>query len=462
MPRPLLVPLDGSELGEAALPWAVTLARSHDVPVVLVRVIGRPPYRAPAEAYAQFLTATRTPIEADLERVRQRLAAAGRRVETAIRDGDAAESILNLADEIGAFAIVMAFHGRGGLTRLVLGSVAERVLEQATVPVLLVRAGAARNQTRPALSRLPVPLDGSPLAEQALSSAQDLAADGVTLLLLQIVPPVQRFLAGGRRVATVDRAATRRAVTEAEEYLDRLARAVDSARVSTRTAVRTGAAGSEILSAARNEAVDLVVMGTHGRTGPARWLMGSVADEVVRRGEQPVFLVSTRTMAARVLGPLVERDVMSADPACLRDDEPLSAALRKLLRRRASGAPVVDAAGKLVGIVSEHDILARHAGLIDGVAVVAADSGPDLETGTVGQIMSSPAVAIDEAAPLRKATGLLVERRLRLLPVTRGGKPVGTLTRADVLNVLATRRQAAASPTRVVPGAEAVVPASAI
>jgi CBS domain-containing protein len=121
-------------------------------------------------------------------------------------------------------------------------------------------------------------------------------------------------------------------------------------------------------------------------------------------------------------------------------DESLLAALRKLLRREVGGAPVVDARGKLVGILSEHDFLTRELGMIQEVA---RDPGTKrgvlarrLEETTVGQVMSHPPVSVEASAPLTAAVRLFVERRLRRLPVTREGHLVGVLTRADVLRAV--------------------------
>src|SRR6478672_6059462 len=136
----LIVPLDGSQLSEAAVPWAACLARTHGLLLLLVRVtpwlnypLGDGPgmYLSPS-FYDDILAASHEAAQAELDAERQRLAEQGLTVETAVRDGPAADVILDLADEIGALAIVMATHGRGGLRRLLLGSVAERIIQQAT------------------------------------------------------------------------------------------------------------------------------------------------------------------------------------------------------------------------------------------------------------------------------------------------------------------------------------------
>lgn len=454
MARTLLVPLDGSKLGEAALPWAVALARARDLTLLLARVIPWPTWvgvgiggYVTAEVYEQVVEAEQEAAAAYLERAREWLAGRGVAAEVAVREGAIAENLLDLADENDAFAIAMATHGRGGLGRLLFGSVAERVLQQATQPILLVRSGAPAVQA-PTLDRLLVPLDGSALAERALDAAQDLAGGGVTLVLLQAIPPVLQTIPGVEApVPVVDDAATQRALDEAERYLREVGATVDAARYSVETTVRRGEAAEQILAAAGELAVDLVVMASHGRTGAERWWLGSVADEVVRHADRPLFLVSARALAARVIGPYTVRDVMTREPATVRDDEPLVSAVRKLLRRRVSGVPVVNAAGDLVGVVSEHDLVAWQLRLVDEMAkgsdLAPADCADRLESTRAGEVMSRPPVTIDEGAPLGAALRLFEERRVRRLPVTRDGRLVGIISLADALKAMADQWAAA-------------------
>src|SRR5215208_4644896 len=143
----LLVPLDGSALGETVLPWASAFARARDLSLVLVRAVPWPLIPTNGlgsgymtyDVYNEVLAAERQAATDYLETVRQGLASESLAAELVVREGDAAEALLDLADERGAEAIAMTTHGRGGLTRLILGSVAERVLQQATTPVLLDR-----------------------------------------------------------------------------------------------------------------------------------------------------------------------------------------------------------------------------------------------------------------------------------------------------------------------------------
>jgi nucleotide-binding universal stress UspA family protein len=148
--RHVLVPLDGSETAEVALPDAASVAISSGARLTLLHVV--PPALAEIYAAAQAVPADQgdrslhDAAHSYLDSVRRRLEAMGIEVQKAITVGDAAESLVAYASEQGVDLIVMATHGRSGWKRLVLGSVAERVLRCAAQPVLLVRTPPAGDE----------------------------------------------------------------------------------------------------------------------------------------------------------------------------------------------------------------------------------------------------------------------------------------------------------------------------
>ena len=452
MPQKLLVPLDGSELGEAALPLAVNLARARSLDLVLAQIVPWPSYvmtdnlggYVAPDVYDQIISGEQDAANDYLATISQRLVGEGLSIETVVRQGTAVENLLDLADELGVFAIAMATHGRGGMQRLVFGSVAEQLIQQSTVPTLLVRVkdGVAVAPPPHGLRRLLVPLDGSGLAERALDAALELAAPDSELLLLRVVPPVMEVRPYVDVVTTTpDADAIDHLLADAQTYLDSIAAPLTAAGRAVSTLVEAGNPSEAILQISHAQDFDLVVMATHGHTGANRMLLGSVADRVVRHAELPIFLVSARALAARAVGPRTVRELMTRDLATLREDESIGAVLRKLLRRRVSGAPVVDAAGKLVGIISEHDLLEWQAAELERLT---RDPGLDpqelarrLETESVGALMSHPAVTIESTASLAAALHLLLERRFRRLPVVEDGRVVGILSRSDVLKAMA-------------------------
>ncbi|MBI2322556.1 MAG: universal stress protein [Chloroflexi bacterium] len=139
----VLVPLDGSATAEAAMPHAEALARQGGARLTLLRVLPPPDsYVIPEAVFVDREQVMRS-LEAEalgyLRAVRERLEGGGLTVRTTTRVGDAATAILDTARAVGADLIVMATHGRSGLGRWALGSVADRVVRAAGVPVLLVR-----------------------------------------------------------------------------------------------------------------------------------------------------------------------------------------------------------------------------------------------------------------------------------------------------------------------------------
>ena len=138
----ILVPLDGSTLAETALPPAVGLAREHGARMVLLRAVEAHtvPMGDPVQAQVEAVREAEGYVDGVRERVRHTGVAS---VETSVWYGPPAESIVEAAHYRGADLIVMSSHGRTGLGRLVLGSIAERVLRATRVPILLIRPGDA-------------------------------------------------------------------------------------------------------------------------------------------------------------------------------------------------------------------------------------------------------------------------------------------------------------------------------
>jgi nucleotide-binding universal stress UspA family protein len=142
--KEIMIPLDGSELAEQALPQAEYLASVGDGTLHLVRVVELPAavriqgVGAPVNVYQEVIAEQRRDAMAYLERMRSRLAADGRQVHTRQLDGDEAGALLDYAREAGIDLIVMTTHGRTGLLRWALGTVADRVAHSGSVPVLLV------------------------------------------------------------------------------------------------------------------------------------------------------------------------------------------------------------------------------------------------------------------------------------------------------------------------------------
>jgi CBS domain-containing protein len=178
-------------------------------------------------------------------------------------------------------------------------------------------------------------------------------------------------------------------------------------------------------------------MVTHGRGGVSGWFMGSVANEVIHDVDRPVLLVSARAIAARTTGQQHVRDVMTSDVMTLQDNESLVVALRKLVRRRASGAPVLDVDGRLVGVISQRDIMSWHEHAIKELAkhslLVPSEYLRRLQTERVRTVMTTSPTTIPDSASLQEVMALFRERKIHRLPVTRNDRLVGIITGSDVL-----------------------------
>ncbi len=226
----------------------------------------------------------------------QELDARGLAAQYAIRPGPAAEAILQYAGDpaSGINYIVMATHGYSGLKRWTHGSVAERVLQTARVPLLLVRAGERQAEGLPevhACRRILVPLDGSQLAEAILPvvTAVARALDSRVVLFQVPIAYVSGSMTGDWYLPV--QGAVETAERDAQAYLDQVAARLSAERLTVTTALSVGSVAACIVEYAEAHQIDLIAMSTHGRTGLARWALGSVADRVLRAGTKPLLLV---------------------------------------------------------------------------------------------------------------------------------------------------------------------------
>ena len=219
----------------------------------------------------------------------------GLAVEHEVRVGSAATAILELAESAHIDVIAMATHGRTGLQRWVYGSVADKVLSGARLPILLVRASEAPPAIA-SIRRILIPLDGSALAECALISALHLAKAFDAEMLLFRVWESSAYLQNGLAAGTAAVALDEALCAVVEEYLTEKTREARSQGVRVRWETQLGMAAENILDVAQKRAANLVVMSTHGRSGVGRWIMGSVADRVLRASQVPVLLIRSGTM----------------------------------------------------------------------------------------------------------------------------------------------------------------------
>jgi nucleotide-binding universal stress UspA family protein len=309
MYRSILVPLDGSPLSEQALPVAGDIARRSGATLRLMHV--HMP-ATPDPIYVPGLPVidkSMQSLDKDHERVylehtRDRIIAEhGIRVTIAIqnlagdvvRDASIADALAVDAAATDTDLIVMTTHGRGGLARFWLGSVADALVHVSPVPVLSLRPDELGRpfEHPPVFRHILIPLDGSALAEQILEPALalgDLTRAAYTLLHVVdlLVVPGYAPLA---QAVHLDSQMTQALLADRQRYLDNLAQRLRLGRRQIHTLALLGTQPAvTIMDAARAQGADLIALATHGRSGLARLLIGSVADKVRRGEDLPVLL----------------------------------------------------------------------------------------------------------------------------------------------------------------------------
>ena len=278
----LLVPLDGSQLAECALPFARRLAALTGARLVLVRAVAEGESEA-AEAAAL------ASLEAHADVLRE----GGVHVDVVVPTGAATEAIAATVAAERADLIVMTTSGRFLLGQGASGLFAG-LLSRAAVPILLVRewydAAALGPAGGPGGGCIVVPLDGSPLAERALAPATDLAALlGRELLLVRAVPAAQACVPTAWCLASPEWVA--RQAADADRYLRGIAAGLAAEGVVARSEVRAGSPVAEIHGAVREHGAALLALATHGESGLGAMPLGGVARQVLWEADAPVVLV---------------------------------------------------------------------------------------------------------------------------------------------------------------------------
>ncbi|MCA9878119.1 MAG: universal stress protein [Thermomicrobiales bacterium] len=300
----LLVPLDGSPEAEQALPYAQALLPSGGqirlfrvVPGLEMLLANEPALTELQWVLAPAPEATRnadlSAVQADLDRIGARIGDSQVTWSAEVVEGDPATQLLQAIARRGVDLVVMTTHGRGALGRAVFGSVADRVVRTSPVPVLLVRPTAADQAPATAtIRRLLVPLDGSVLAEAALTLARRLQIP-VHLVRATNTAMVLATLSSGPFPVAPPADIYDRLTTDLEgaaaTYLNDVATRLQGEGLAATWEVRGGSPYDEIADA--SQPGDLLVLTSHGRGGVMRWLLGSVAEKLVREAPVPVLLV---------------------------------------------------------------------------------------------------------------------------------------------------------------------------
>ena len=305
MIRSILVPLDGSSFGEHALPLAMNMAKGLNASLHLIHV-----HSLLDATYAELQVFDNT-LDVELrnkerdylhtvqKQVQDRLS-----VPVTIRnvDGDVSTVVREQADSLRVNWVVMTTHGRGPLGRFWLGSNTDELVRSLPIPLLLVHPHdhPVDLQEADTVKHMLIPLDGTPLAEQILEPALTLGkALGADFTLLRVITPVypvtlpaEPAIFGGVATDIMDRVEKMHMglKKEAGEYLEAVAQRLRSEglKVDTRVTIEEQP-GVAILDNAKTP-IDMIAIGTHGRGGLSRLLLGSVADKVIRGSKLPILV----------------------------------------------------------------------------------------------------------------------------------------------------------------------------
>lgn len=297
--RDVLVATDFSEPAAVGVEWAARVARDRGARLHVVHVV------SPPMPVADFTTPPLTPDRGLHDAARGRLDEllaeprfAGLEAHAVLRDGTPSIAVLDVAEEVGAGLIVVGTRGLTGFRHLLLGSTAERIVQRAAVPVLSVHPGDRRPEGGP--RTVLVPTDFSADAEAALAAASAslrLRQGETRVILLHVyhVPAEYSTYGPSAALYRMGEEMETRLLDRLEELAEPLRHRLGEGSRTVEVAAVPGIPAEVIVRQAAERGVDLIAMGTHGRSGVVHLLLGSTADRVVQHAACPVLTVRRST-----------------------------------------------------------------------------------------------------------------------------------------------------------------------
>lgn len=292
MYQKMLVPLDGSKTGEVVFPFVRELTFRLKLTTTCLHIC--------ESEEDEFYPMHKAYIKWVADSLKQQSAEAGREIDihSEVIYGDINEGILNYARENKSDFILMATHGRSGISRWVLGNAALKILRSADIPVWLIRAGAPVGCDWPKMAVI-VPLDGSKLAEDVLPHVSALAkqwgsADVEVILtnVCQVPTMPSDFTDEMEKVwETKKREEASIARRESQGYLAGVVKRLADTGIKVKSQTLMGKVADEIVSYAAKTPYSVIAMSTHGRSGIGRWVYGSIAERILVGASSPILLV---------------------------------------------------------------------------------------------------------------------------------------------------------------------------
>lgn len=299
MYKTLMVPTDCSGFDREAIRVALRIAERSDAKVRLVRVLTSGAYFGAGDTKnggSRSLSTVKREHDQALTEL-YALAAECRRtadvdITVALESGPVSDALEGYARRNDVDLIVISSHGRGGMSRLSLGSVTDTLIRRTTIPVLVVKPVASylNPQVRGAFRKIVVPLDGSPLAEQIIAPVMTLAVlEDAEVTLLNVLKRDESRQA--QSALATELPWWEKDVAAAKAYLARVADRLRVGRIGVLSDVIVGDDIAEDIAAyAGRENADLIAIATHGRGGLTRVLRGSVADALTRTARTCVLV----------------------------------------------------------------------------------------------------------------------------------------------------------------------------
>ena len=294
--RQIMVPLDGSEFAEQALGWAYAVASRTGACVHLVKVQAPEPHTAEAFFFnVQADTATRIADQNYLDTTSIAAQHCDVSVVPALLRGRVVDALAAYCAEQDIDLVVMTTHGRGGLSRAWLGSVADELVRRINIPLMLLRPSAKAPMCGKGfhLDNILIPLDRSEESERAIEPALALGQlTGAHYTLLEVLPPLTLVPVPEVTPIAMQQTDHDELRARAAAYLDTVAERLRAHghRVDTAVVIQPQCAAG-ILEQAASTDTSLIAMATHGRSGLQRLALGSVADKVLRGTTVPLLLL---------------------------------------------------------------------------------------------------------------------------------------------------------------------------
>jgi nucleotide-binding universal stress UspA family protein len=287
--KKILVPLDGSKLGELALNYTAELARSINSEVYLISVCDRADkeYRRMFDVYLDKVS------QGFRESLQDKISSS--QLQTMVIDGPPDTKILDYAEENNIDLIVLVSHGHSGIMPWATGSTVSKIIQRATIPILLIRASddVDTKQASGLFREILVPLDGSTTGESALSYVKEIAVHTKSeIILLRVLELVQRVrtIGGLDHFAYTDQQ-VEEMKQEATTYLDDVSQNLIKDGFLVKILVKTGDIAQEIINATMQEKISIVAMSSHGKSGATKWVLGSISNKILHSGKKPLLLV---------------------------------------------------------------------------------------------------------------------------------------------------------------------------